>query len=417
MFGKKKTADPLDISTVAGAGAGTRTVNNVPLCIGGAALACFLGIVGYVMNERAQSSTYSSEEKTEKPSANAVKFADEMTADWDKKGIIAPKGEEVETPPPPPIVAEVEIPPLPDLPDMRPPVVDPYFNEREQLRTMRMQAYQKALNSQTNVGATMPPSQNIDQKIASSQQQLAILGDPASAYQAKLAAISSNTVEAPSQPSGTTEMTAQGTNARTSWTMPNSVEQHAPFTLQAGFVMPAIMISGITSNLAGQVMAQVSQDIYDSPSGQHLLIPKGTRLIGTYSNDVSYGQERVLMAWQRLVFPHGATLDIQSMPGADGAGNAGFNDEIDNHYFRIFGSAVLLSGIVAGVSLSQDNHDDEEGVESTLSESLGQNLGTTMAEMVRRNMDIAPTLHIRPGYRFNVMVTKDINFGTPYRGI
>ncbi|MFI3270737.1 MAG: TrbI/VirB10 family protein [Pseudomonadota bacterium] len=418
MFGKKKTPDPLDISTVAGAG--TRSVNNVPLYIGGVVVACFLVIIGSVMYDRSQDPMYSSAE-TEKPSANSVKFANEMTADWSGKGIIAPKEEikVVETPPPPPVAPVAEMPPLPELPA---PVVDPYHNERDQLRSARIRAYQTALNSQTKVNTTVP--QTTQQKIAANQQQLASLGDPTNAYQAKLAAISSNSESAAQSGSGatgTTEtMTELGqTTSRTSWTMPNSVEQHAPFTLQAGFVMPAIMISGITSNLAGQVMAQVSQDIYDSPSGQHLLIPKGTRLIGTYSNDVSYGQERILMAWQRLVFPHGATLDIQTMPGADGAGNAGFSDEVNNHYLRIFGSAILLSGIIAGVTLSQDTSDDDDtdSTSSALSESLGQNLGSTMAAMVQKNMSIAPTLHIRPGYRFNVMVTKDINFNAPYRGL
>lgn len=123
------------------------------------------------------------------------------------------------------------------------------------------------------------------------------------------------------------------------------------------------------------------------------------------------------MAWQRLLFPDGRTLDIQAMPGADNAGNAGFSDEINNHYFRTFSSAFLLSGVIAAVSMSQDSGEDsgnQQRASDALSESLGQTLGTTMAEMIRKNLNIAPTLHIRPGYRFNIMVTKDINFPGAY---
>jgi len=178
------------------------------------------------------------------------------------------------------------------------------------------------------------------------------------------------------------------------------------------------MISGINSDLPGQVMAQVSQNVYDSATGRSLLIPQGTRLVGSYASDVAYGQNRVMMAWQRLVFPDGKTLDIEAMPGADQAGYAGFKDKVDNHYFRIFGSAILLSGVIAGVSLSQDNdndNSDNQRAGDALSEALGQTLGNAMAQMLQKNLNISPTLQIRPGYRFNVMVTKDLKLPGEYR--
>ena len=124
------------------------------------------------------------------------------------------------------------------------------------------------------------------------------------------------------------------------------------------------------------------------------------------------------MAWQRLLFPDGRTLDIQAMPGADSAGKAGFEDRVNTHFWRIFGSAVLLSGVVAGISLSQDNGDsgsDRQRASDALSEALGQNLGSAIAEMLRKSINISPTIEIRPGYRFNVMVTKDMVFSGPYR--
>jgi len=193
----------------------------------------------------------------------------------------------------------------------------------------------------------------------------------------------------------------------------------SPYELRAGFVIPAMLISGINSEVPGQIIAQISQGVYDTATGKHLLLPQGSRLIGGYSSDVSYGQSRVLVAWQRIVFPDGKAMDIGAMPGSDSAGYAGLHDQTNNHYVRIFGSALLMSGIVAGISLSQDrassDNSDRETASSAMSEALGQQLGQVTAQMIAKNLNIAPTLEIRPGYRFNVMVTKDLTFSKPYQ--
>ena len=141
--------------------------------------------------------------------------------------------------------------------------------------------------------------------------------------------------------------------------------------------------------------------------------------MGAYSSDVIYGQERVLVAWQRIVFPDGKAMDIGAMPGAGGAGYAGFHDKVNNHYLRTFGSALLMSAIIAGVSLSQPQQNNgvnnTQSTSSVLSASLGQELGSTMAELMQKNLSISPTLEIRPGFRFNVMAVKDLTFTRPYR--
>ena len=159
--------------------------------------------------------------------------------------------------------------------------------------------------------------------------------------------------------------------------------------------------------------------MYDTPTGKHLLIPQGSRLVGMYSSDVAYGQSRVLIAWQRIVFPDGKAMDIGSMPGADSAGYAGFNDQVNNHYFRLFTSAFLMSGVTAGITMSQNQDQQNNGNRQTasgaLSEALGQQLGLVTAQLISKNMNIAPTLEIRPGYRFNVIVTKDMTFSKPYQ--
>lgn len=190
--------------------------------------------------------------------------------------------------------------------------------------------------------------------------------------------------------------------------------------LRTGSVIPATLIGGINSDLPGQIIGQVSQNVYDSPTGNHLLIPQGSRLVGEYTSQVKYGQSRVFAVWQRIVFPDGKAMDLGAFPAATGAGYAGMKDKVDNHYIRIFGSAIMLSGIVAGIEYTQnqqnsgDDDSNKQRMGDTMSEALGQTLGQTMVEMIRKNMDIAPTLQIRPGFRLNIMLVKDLEFSTPY---
>ncbi|WP_240313762.1 TrbI/VirB10 family protein [Candidatus Fukatsuia symbiotica] len=167
-------------------------------------------------------------------------------------------------------------------------------------------------------------------------------------------------------------------------------------------------------------MGQVSQDVYDTATGKYLLIPQGTRLLGAYTSDVAYGQSAVMIAWQRLIFPDGKALDISAMPGADNAGYSGFRDQVNNHYFRIFSSALLMSVVTAGISYSQDqdnsgNKDKSPNMNSQMSQALGQQFGQVITKMIEKNLNIAPTLEIRPGYRFNIIIIKDITFTKAYQ--
>ncbi|MHB8286253.1 MAG: TrbI/VirB10 family protein, partial [Caulobacteraceae bacterium] len=159
----------------------------------------------------------------------------------------------------------------------------------------------------------------------------------------------------------------------------------SPFELRAGFVIPGIMITGINSEIPGQIAATVSQNVFDTATGRFLLIPQGSRLIGSYGSDAGYGQTRVLVAWQRIVFPNGNALDIGSMPGADSAGYSGFHDKVNNHYLRIFGSALMLSAINGLVYLgSQQNNQlgTTTNAQTAFSQSLGQELGETSNELI-----------------------------------
>lgn len=201
------------------------------------------------------------------------------------------------------------------------------------------------------------------------------------------------------------------------WNLGSKMQTHQKFTVLAGDFIPGIFVTGINSDLPGQIVGQVSQNVYDSATGKHLLVPQGSKLVGEYASDVVYGQERVLFGWKRINFPDGRTMDIGSMQGADPAGYAGVKDLVNHHFWRIFGSATMMSFVTAGVEITQDDGATLEGgrkAGDALSEALGQQLGQAAAQMIMKNLNIAPTIEIRPGNRFNVVVTKDIVFDKPY---
>ena len=186
----------------------------------------------------------------------------------------------------------------------------------------------------------------------------------------------------------------------------------SPYEVRAGTVIPAIMIGGVNSDLPGQLLAQVSENVYDTKTGRYILIPQGSKLLGTYDSGITTGQERVLVAWTRIIFPDASALDIGRMPGADQAGYAGFKDQVNDHFWKIWSNAIFLSVFSAGIQLSQGNGNNQSSsnlnATQTIAASTGQQLGQLGMEIARRNLQIQPTLEIRPGYRFNVQITKDI---------
>lgn len=184
----------------------------------------------------------------------------------------------------------------------------------------------------------------------------------------------------------------------------------SPTEVMAGTVIPSVLISGVDSDLPGQVIAQVRRNVYDSATGRYLLIPAGARLIGTYDSEVTMGQSRVLVGWKRIIYPDGSSVTLDFMPGTDQSGYAGFHDQVNNHLWKIFGNALLLSAFSSGIQLSQPQATNGQNFNSSqiVAGALGQQLGEVGMEMANRGMNIQPTLRIRPGYDFNVMVTKDV---------
>lgn len=183
----------------------------------------------------------------------------------------------------------------------------------------------------------------------------------------------------------------------------------SPYEVKQGTVIPGIMVTGINSDLPGQIIAQVSQNVYDSVTGKNLLIPQGTKIVGSYDSFVAIGQERAMVAWRRLIFPDGMSLELLNMPGADQGGYSGFSDQVNNHYFKIFGSAIMLSLVGSGYQISQPRSNGEfPSNQEIIAAEVGRQFAQVSGELIRRNMQIQPTIEIRPGYRFVIMVNKDM---------
>lgn len=181
----------------------------------------------------------------------------------------------------------------------------------------------------------------------------------------------------------------------------------SPYLLQAGSVIPAALITGIRSDLPGQITAQVTQNVYDSPTGSLLLIPQGTRLIGTYDDSVTVGQRRVLLVWTRLIFPDGRSLVLERQPGVDAAGYAGLEDRVDNHWASVLRAAGLSTLLAVGAELAVD---EEDRLARALRDGALDTINEAGQRIVERQLEVPPTLTVRPGFPVRVIVTRDLVF-------
>lgn len=184
------------------------------------------------------------------------------------------------------------------------------------------------------------------------------------------------------------------------------------FELLAGAVIPAALQTELNSDLPGRVIAQVTSPVFDSVSGQHLLIPQGARLVGAYDNATSYGDHRLLLVWQRLILPNGWSINLQGMEGADPTGAAGIRDRTDNHIDRL-AAAVALSAIISVVA-NESEDDDEQSLSQSVGDAAAQQAASTGGRIVDRELSVRPTLRVRAGAPVRVLVTRDIVL-RPYR--
>jgi type IV secretory pathway VirB10-like protein len=192
----------------------------------------------------------------------------------------------------------------------------------------------------------------------------------------------------------------------------------SPFVVQAGTIIPGALITGIRSDLPGQITAQVTESIFDSPTGRFLLIPQGTRLVGAHDSKVSFGQSRVLLVWTRLIMPNGRSIVLERQPGADTAGYSGLEDDVDNHWGALFKAALLSTLLGVGSELgagSDSGTGNNGGLIQALRLGAGDSLNQTGQKIVQRNLNIQPTLTIRPGFPVRVIVNRDLLL-EPYKG-
>ena len=291
---------------------------------------------------------------------------------------------------------------------------DQYRQELENLRRMKAQAQLTALSAPLGVKKASDTSAGQQVAMVREDQRR----DAAPDVNRDLSALRENGYD----PAADKDKEAFFGRAEkdSSWILPHSRTAGQPLELKTGAVIPGVMVTGINSDLPGNIIAQVSQNVFDTATGRQLLIPQGAKLFGVYDSRVIYGQERVLVAWNRLMFPDGSAVTLGAMPGSDMAGNAGYTDKVNNHYLRIFGSAILMSMITGGMSYSMDSLDsggdsDNPTLQDEMGAALASQLGQATLQLLQKNLNIKPTLEIRPGYQFNVIVTKDIVFQQSYR--
>ena len=188
----------------------------------------------------------------------------------------------------------------------------------------------------------------------------------------------------------------------------------SPYVLQAGAVIAAALITGLRSDLPGQVTAQVTEDVFDSPSGRILIIPQGARLVGNYDAQIAFGQSRALLVWNRLIMPNGRSIVLERQPGADAEGYAGLEDEVDNHWGMLFKAAILSTLLSVGSEAGNTGNGNSTSLSQAIRLGTSQSLNQTGEQVVGRSLSVQPTITIRPGFPVRVLVTHDLVL-EPYR--
>ncbi|MEH2595114.1 type IV secretory pathway VirB10-like protein [Bradyrhizobium sp. AZCC 1577] len=191
----------------------------------------------------------------------------------------------------------------------------------------------------------------------------------------------------------------------------------SPYIVQAGTVISGALITGIRSDLPGQITAQVTENVFDTPTGRFLLVPQGARLIGMYDSQITFGQSRVQLVWTRLIMPNGRSIILERQPGADTAGYAGLEDQVDKHWGELFKAAALSTFLAVGTELGagSNTNSNDSAIIQALRHGASDSLNQTGQQVVRRSLNIQPTLTVRPGFPVRVLVNRDLVLA-PYGG-
>lgn len=187
---------------------------------------------------------------------------------------------------------------------------------------------------------------------------------------------------------------------------------HSPYTVQSGSTISAALVTALNSDEPGRVIAQVSENVFDSVTGQQLLIPQGARLIGTYDADTSYGEQRLLIVWNRLIMPNGWSIALRGMPGTDASGASGLHGDVDAHLGRI-AVASLISGVL-GVAANESEDNNSSRFAQSVGDAAAQQAAQTGSRIVDRELNVRPTLRVQAGSRVRVLISQDLTL-RPYR--
>jgi type IV secretion system protein TrbI len=284
------------------------------------------------------------------------------------------------------------------------------------------------------VAATDPEQQRLDQEVEAARLSRLFASTSIREVASSIAQVASvgastivpNQTNQPMQPGADDTFRQNGQDRKlafvnapvdTRTTSPDRVAAPAStYVVQAGNIIPAALITGIRSDLPGQITAQATENVFDSPTGRFLLVPQGTRLIGVYDSQVAFGQSRVLLVWTRLIMPNGRSIVLERQPGADTAGYAGLEDEVDNHWGALFKAALLSTLLGVGSELgSTTGTGSNSDVISALRRGSSDSLNQTGQKVVQQNLNIQPTLTVRPGFPVRVIVNRDLVL-EPYKG-
>ena len=313
--------------------------------------------------------------------------------------------------PPSAVNSEYLVPPAPDaspqiLPNNahnRPPVAVAHAPRPAPVVIPRVDMPADLAHSQT---ATQPSAQQLAQATALAAAHVAPMTVSLSG---QLPAASPNAAVPPGDTSSSSDAIADQVRRPTS-----------PFEVMAGTIIPATLLSGIDSSVPGEVLAQVRQPVFDTPTGQLLLVPAGTRLVGTYEQATSPVQGRVLLVWQRMIFPDGQSLRLENMAAADAQGYTGIPAKVDSHRGKTVGNVMLLTLLGVGAQLSQPASSGSIYYQSAptagqvAAGQLGQQLNNLAVSQTNKVVDLPPTLHVKPGAAFNVVVSRDLVFPGVY---
>jgi type IV secretion system protein VirB10 len=415
---------------------GMKRLNRVPLFVSIAILVLFLAVLVYGLSSRGL--RFGQHDPNDGGSGTpASTFADQLKRGV-KDGIIGDREEQQQVFQPTPVPqpqeaarpAEVEPKVEPREPSRSRTESDEEWNarmlreQREQIfreqqrqRMASLQARGAALDSPLKVDISDVSAQAPGAASAGARQSNIVPGGAQDLYAAALKAGAAGQVDQNGQASKEDFFNA---DIKDLGYLPNQVvPQQSRYELKRGSVIPATLITGIDSDLPGRITAQISQNVYDSATGHYTLVPQGTKLLGRYDSKVSFGQNRVLVVWTDIIFPNGSTLQIGGMAGTDAEGYSGFNDKVDSHYLRTFGSAALVALIGTGIDMSMPES-STLATQDTASDAARRNFAETFGRVaeqtISKNLNVQPTIKIRPGYRFNVLVDQDIIFPGNYGG-